>query len=176
MSFTNLQVDTDSLPSAQNLELTPMAPAYRREVLTQLLIVFTPIFLLSWLPRALPISPPAPVALMLSLLPALVLLIAGLITWLVVNQVAVKGYALRDHDIAYRHGLVFRKTILLPFNRVQHIELSSGPLQRRFGLASLKFFTAGGASVDLKMEGLAVDDAGSLREYILARSGGGRRA
>ena len=80
--------------------------------------------------------------------------------------------AMREHDIAYCSGLFWRKTVMLAFNRIQHIEVSSGPLQRRFGLASLKFFTAGGSSVDLKIDGLKRGRAEQLREYILQRSAG----
>jgi len=82
----------------------------------------------------------------------------------------VRAIAVREHDIAYRSGLFFRKTVILACNRVQHIEVSSGPLQRRFGLVSLKFFTAGGSSVDLKVDGLMRDRAEQLRAYILDRS------
>jgi membrane protein YdbS with pleckstrin-like domain len=102
--------------------------------------------------------------------PPLVVLVASLLTLLVLKQVSKKSYAVRDHDIAYRSGLFWRKTVLLAFDRVQHIEVSSGPLQRQFGLASIKFFTAGGASVDLKIDGLVAADAERLREFILTRS------
>jgi membrane protein YdbS with pleckstrin-like domain len=175
MAFTNIAVDTAGLPDARELELTPMAPAYRREVITQLLIIFTPIFVVSWLPHLLPIRPPT-LALVLESLPAGVLALAAVCTWIALKQAKVKGYALRQHDIVYRKGLVFRKTIALPFNRVQHIEVASGPLQRLFGLASLKFFTAGGSGVDLRMDGLAATDAERLREYLLARSEAARYA
>jgi membrane protein YdbS with pleckstrin-like domain len=43
-------------------------------------------------------------------------------------------------------------------------------LQRRFGLASIKFFTAGGSSVDLKIAGLVAEEAERLRAFILQRS------
>ena len=68
--------------------------------------------------------------------------------------------------------MFWRKTTLLLFSRVQHVEVTSGPLQRKFGLASLKFFTAGGSSVDLKIEGLLRDDAENLKEFILRRGAG----
>jgi len=47
-------------------------------------------------------------------------------------------------------------------------------LQRRFGLATLKFFTAGGANVDLNIEGLDATEAEALREEILRRSANAR--
>ena len=150
MAFTNLQIDTDALPRAEDLQLQPMAEVYRRESLTQLLLIFGPVFLLSLIPQLFPITPPLLKSLLL-LIPLGFLLIGGLVTLLVLKQIKVKAYALRDHDIAYRSGLFWRKTTLLLFSRVQHVEVTSGPLQRKFGLATLKFFTAGGSSVDVKM-------------------------
>lgn len=169
MAFTNLQIDTDELPRAEDLQMQPMAKVYLRESITQLLIVFTPLLVLSLVPQLFPITPPLLKTLLL-LVPLTILLIGGLVTLLVVKQIKVKCYALRDHDIAYRSGLFWRKTTVLLFSRVQHIEVTSGPLQRRYGLASLKFFTAGGTSVDLKIEGLLREDAEKLKEFILRRS------
>lgn len=171
MAFTNLQIDTKELPRAEDLQMQPMAEAYRRESLTQLLLVFGPLFLLSLIPQLFPITPPL-LKYLLLLIPLGLLLIGSLVTLVVVKQIKVKAYALRDHDIAYRSGLFWRKTTLLLFSRVQHVEVTSGPLQRRFGLATLKFFTAGGSSVDLKIEGLLRDDAEKLREFILLRGAG----
>jgi membrane protein YdbS with pleckstrin-like domain len=169
MAFTNLQIDTDVLPQIAELVMQSMSPVYLREVMTQLAIVFTPMFLISWVPWFLPFPEPT-VQMLLKFLPLLIGVLALLVSVLAVKQFNVKAYAVRDHDITYRSGLVFRKTVLLPFNRVQHMEVSSGPLQRRFGLASLKFFTAGGSSVDLKIEGLLTEEAERLRAFILQRS------
>ncbi len=49
---------------------------------------------------------------------------------------------------------------------MQHVEVSSGPLQRKFGLATVKFFTAGGSSVDLKVDGLSTERAEQMRAFI----------
>jgi len=171
MAFTNINIDTNTLPQAAALEMQPMPQAYQREIMTQLVIIFVPVFLVSWLSWLLPIPEPT-VKFVFKFLPLLIVVIAVLVSVLTVMQFRVKAYALREQDIAYRSGLVFRKTVLLPFNRVQHMEVTSGPLQRRFGLASLKFFTAGGASVDLKIAGLEAPEAERLRIFILRRSQG----
>ncbi len=169
MAFQNLQIDTDDLPRAADLEMEPMAPAYQREVLTQQLIVWGIVFLGSVMPYLL-----LPSWVVLRDFPALpplaVMFLAALIIPLKIKQARVRAIAVREHDIAYRSGLFFRKTVILACNRVQHIEVSSGPLQRRFGLVSLKFFTAGGSSVDLKVDGLMRDRAEQLRAYILDHS------
>ena len=99
-------------------------------------------------------------------------LIALLLTPLAVRRAKTAGFALRQHDIAFVRGVFFRKTIVLPFNRVQHAHLSSGPLQRRFGLASLRLYTAGASGIDLQIDGLPAEMAASLREHVMARTEG----
>lgn len=81
-----------------------------------------------------------------------------------------KGYCLREHDIIYQHGLFQQKTVFLPINRIQHIETERGPLQRKLGLSTIKFFSAGGASADLHIAGLTQHDAESLRQLVLERT------
>lgn len=163
MSFVNPQINTDDLPAASELRMEAMARNYAKEVRVQQVIIWIPLLLASWIPLLVMRKAP------LLIVPAVVMLLAALIVPIVIRKSKVKGFALRDHDIAYRSGLFWQKTVLLPFNRVQHAEVSSGPLQRKFGLASLKFFTAGGSSVDLKIDGLTSDRAEQLRTFVMEK-------
>lgn len=171
MAFTNLQIDPESLPRAEELVLQRLPPVHRRELLTQALIT-TGIFLL---PSVIPMITPLEERIGGFVLapPVLVIALGILFTGLALIRYRHKGYALREHDVAFRNGLIWRKTTILPFDRVQHAEVTQGPLQRRFKLATLKFFTAGGASVDLKIDGLLADEAERLRETVLRRSAHG---
>ena len=81
------------------------------------------------------------------------------------------GYALRDLDIHYRQGIIWRKETSLPLNRIQHVEIERNPLERFFGLSTLKFFAAGGGSADLKIPALKDSDANQLRAFVLAQAG-----
>ncbi|NVJ96602.1 MAG: PH domain-containing protein [Alphaproteobacteria bacterium] len=81
------------------------------------------------------------------------------------------GYAVRDHDIHYKTGVIWRKRIALPFCRVQHVEIERNPFERMLGLATLKCFTAGGGSADMKIPALDMQTANSLKVYILGRAG-----
>ena len=164
MTFTNLQIGLNDLPIAAELDMEPMAAAYEREVKVQQLIIWAPLLALSLVPLLVL------QLVFLLLIPLFVLLLAAIISRLIIRKSRIKGIALREHDIAYRSGLYWRKTVMLAFNRVQHVEVSSGPLQRRFDLASLKFFTAGGSSVDLKVDGLRRERAEQIRAYIMAKS------
>lgn len=82
-----------------------------------------------------------------------------------------RGVALREMDIHYKSGILWRKTVSLPFNRVQHVELENGPLERAFGLTSLNIYTAGGGSADMKIPGLSPDRASTIRAYVIERAG-----
>ena len=160
MAFVNLQINLSELPIADELVMEPMAESYVREVKTQLLIIFLPILIVSVLPFLL-----TQITLLLAV-PVIVLLLATVIPMLVIRKAQVKGVSLREFDVAYRSGLFWRKTVIVAFNRVQHVEVSSGPLQRKFGLATVKFFTAGGSSVDLKVDGLSTERAEQIRTFI----------
>lgn len=88
------------------------------------------------------------------------------LVWPVV-EVPRRGYAVRDKDILYKSGVVWRRETVVPFNRVQHAETGSSPIDRHFGLAHLTVFTAGSAGGDLRIDGLGADLAEQLRRYIV---------
>ena len=92
-------------------------------------------------------------------------LVAVLISWPRM-EFPHRGYALRELDIAQRHGLVTRYLATAPFSRVQHVAVSQGVLDRMFSLATLQIYTAGGVS---SIKGFHVDNAHDIREHILER-------
>lgn len=86
------------------------------------------------------------------------------------NAFKVKAYAIRSRDILYRRGLIFRTTTIIPFNRVQHVELKTGPVDRLFGLSRLKVYTAGGSQSDLTIPGLGSATSQNLKELIITKT------
>ncbi|WP_284215741.1 PH domain-containing protein [Agaribacter marinus] len=78
-----------------------------------------------------------------------------------------KGYALREHDLHFQTGLIFRKHISQPILRIQHIEIKRGPIERKAGLATLQVFSAGGAHHTFYIPGLEHETAIKLRSFIL---------
>lgn len=160
MAFVNVQIDLADLPQADELIMEPMAPSYEREVKTQQLIIWSPIVLVSLVPWLFTQF------IWLLAIPMFVMILAGITSALLIKKALVKGVAMREFDIAYQSGLFWRKTVIVAYNRVQHVEVSSGPLQRKFDLASVKLFTAGGTSVDLKIDGLSTERAEQIRTFV----------
>ena len=79
-----------------------------------------------------------------------------------------KGYLLRKHDLSYRSGLLFYKLTTIPFNRVQHVEVSQNIIEKSIGLSSVKIFTAGGSVSDLSIPGLLPDKAHQIESFLIS--------
>ena len=77
-------------------------------------------------------------------------------------------YALREQDLSLQSGLVFRSLSCQPILRVQHVELKRGPIDRKVGLAKLQVFSAGGALHTFEIPGLPIEDAESIRQFIIS--------
>ena len=73
--------------------------------------------------------------------------------------------------IAIERGIFWRSRITVPRVRVQHTDVSQGPLQRRFGVGTLKLYTAGSRYTKIELPGLAHAEALALRDALLAESG-----
>ncbi len=80
------------------------------------------------------------------------------------------GFAVRELDTVFKKGLIFRSIVVIPSNRIQHIEINQGFLERFYNLASIEIFTAGGRSSDLTIPGLTLDQAKSLKSYLINKS------
>lgn len=84
-------------------------------------------------------------------------------------------YAERADDLLIAHGVLWRETTVVPYGRMQLVEVTSGPLERRYGLARLQLHTAA-ATTDATIPGLTPDEAERLRDRLTelgeARSAG----
>ena len=90
----------------------------------------------------------------------------GLAIWNIAYVKSLK-FALREHDISLHSGVLFKKTIIQPYTRLQHIEIKRGPLERYKKLASLALFSAGGSLHALEIKGLLEGDAEKIKQFIL---------
>ena len=82
------------------------------------------------------------------------------------------SYRLGDEAIEVDHGVAFRVHSVIPYFRVQHVDTTQGPIDRRLGLTSLTIHTAS-AATDATLPGLADADAGAVRSLVLERAGVG---
>ena len=81
------------------------------------------------------------------------------------------GYRIDDKVLETRSGKMFQVLRLLPLNRLQHVDLQRGPVERMYGLARLQLHTAGTHEATITIPGLAADVATQLRDQLVARGG-----
>jgi membrane protein YdbS with pleckstrin-like domain len=79
------------------------------------------------------------------------------------------GYREEEDELHIRSGLWIRFRTVVPFGRVQHIDIASGPIERRFGLATLILHTAGTRGAAVPLPGLPHDEAERMRDRIRAK-------
>ena len=85
----------------------------------------------------------------------------------VVRSVRAWGYAERDDDLLVRHGLLVRRLSIVPYARMQFVDVTAGPVERLLGLATVTMHTAAAAS-DARVPGLTGPDAAHLRDRLAA--------
>lgn len=165
--FQNPEIAIDDLPDAENLDWENLHPRFVRRMQVQHgLIALAPLIGAT----AITVLLPAPLLLIVILWALVVSFAVVFFAW---PSIAVprQGYSVRDKDVVYKKGVVWRSVTAIPYNRIQHVETSSTPLDRKFGIAALQIFTAGGSGGDLKIHGLGADNAERLRVYILNKVG-----
>jgi hypothetical protein len=75
------------------------------------------------------------------------------------------AYAEREDDLLVRRGVLFARLTVVPYGRMQFIDVTAGPLERLFGLASVRLHTAA-AATDARIPGLESKEAARLRDRL----------
>lgn len=80
-------------------------------------------------------------------------------------------FSIDEELLLARYGIVFHEEKAIPMSRLQHVDLTRGPIERAFGLATLVVFTAGTEGASFRLPGLAAARAQELRDRILSARG-----
>ncbi|MEM7477973.1 MAG: PH domain-containing protein [Planctomycetota bacterium] len=78
-------------------------------------------------------------------------------------------WRLSDVGVEIRRGVFWKHRIAIPIARVQHVDVSQGPIQRLFGLGTLTVHTAGTKNSAIVLEGLEHEKAMKLRDELIAQ-------
>ena len=94
-----------------------------------------------------------------------VILLGAAIWGFLDRRCASWGYVEREQDLLVRRGVMFRRLSVVPYGRMQSVEVTAGPVERSFGLSSVRLHTAS-AATDARIPGLAGPDATGLRDRL----------
>ena len=91
---------------------------------------------------------------------------AGAASWVLVSRRFVAwGYAEREDDLLVRRGVMFSRLSVVPYGRMQFIDVTAGPFERAFKIATVRMHTAAAAS-DARIPGLEREEAARLRDRL----------
>jgi uncharacterized protein len=157
-------MNSDPTPAARRGEGTWRRPAprfrvmRRAEVGVATLVIGGIACVLSGIPNGLFVG-----AMVAASAAALGVLVDGFVQ----RRVRSWGYCERDDDLLVRRGVLFARLSVVPYGRMQFIDVTAGPIERSFGLATVRMHTAAAAS-DARIPGLDRSDAGELRDHLAA--------
>ena len=89
-------------------------------------------------------------------------------SWITVRVVLAHGWAERDDDLLVKRGRMWRSVTVVPYGRMQYVEVTAGPLARAFGIATVQLHTAS-PGTDASLAGVPVDEAARLRDRLTSR-------
>ena len=164
-NFTNEVIDIAALPKYETVSLTHLDPKYTTVVGITILITF--LIFGSGLGAVLYFNPEL-LVFSTQLLIGFAVFFAVFVTLSFIS-LRKKAYAFREHDVIYQHGIIATNTIVIPYNRVQHVALHEGFVARVFGLARIDIFTAGGSSSDIAIPGIALEQAEDIKQLLMGK-------
>lgn len=77
------------------------------------------------------------------------------------------SYSVDEQGIMIRSGVIWRSVVSVPQSRVQHTDVSLGPIERSLGLATLIIHTAGTQHASISLGGLSKEIAFAIRDYLI---------
>ena len=156
--------DTDLPAAAEPLALQPVEPGYRTVLRLQWAVMMIPLaigaYVLDYLLIRVEGGPWPLLTIVMSLFAV------SAITMTAARQHARWGYAMGPDSLRVARGYLFHTDTVVPFVRVQHIDVGQGPFERMCGVSHLVVHTAGTHNSIVTLPGLAPDDAAVMRDTI----------
>lgn len=164
LSFTNQSLSPDELPTLEAIEFHALETAYLKVERITVLITLS-VILTAGVSMTLIFSSVMDTMMVVG---ASVIFLLFAILLFVSTELSFKysGYALREKDVIYRSGWIVRKERIVMLNRIQHVSIQSGPLERKFGLSSVSLYTAGASDADFTIRGIKTETAQQIKDWV----------
>lgn len=164
-NFTNTTIDTTQLPRFEEVQFSKLHPKYWTVILINTCITFLilgiAIGFVFYFNEAI-----RDFGIYIGIGFAILILLMVVFSRIGFQK---RGFAFREHDVLFQSGVVATKTIVIPYNRVQHVSLHEGLVARYFGLAKVEIFTAGGSSSDIEIPGIEKEQAENIKQLLMGK-------
>lgn len=168
MQTTAPELTTAALAAAvdDETELTPLHPNYKSALRVRATLTAIP-FVIGALviEGAAQGKSPLPFGVIVGVIVFIALVF---IIRLPARRYGARGYQISADRLRVVRGILWRSDTVVPFGRVQHIDVDQGPLDRFFDIATLTLHTAGNHNASVHLPGLGHELATEMREEIRA--------
>lgn len=164
-NFTNKPIDISALPRYEAVNLNVLQPKYWNVILLNIGITF----LIIGIVLAVIVYFVEEIHFLAWLFGLVYVLFLGFTFLLYKISFQKRGFAFREHDVIYRSGILATNTMIIPYNRVQHVALHEGFISRYFDLAKVEIFTAGGDSSDVAIPGIKKEQAEDIKQLLMGK-------
>lgn len=166
-NFSNVLIDTKILPKHEEVIFTKLHPKYIFVLAINVGILILSLILAILL--FLYFKPDALSGRLFFLIGFAFFILLLIIVLFSAISFKKKGFAFREHDVLYRQGILATNTIIIPYNRIQHVALHEGLVAAFFGLAKIEIFTAGGSSSDIQIPGIEKEQAENIKQLLMVK-------
>lgn len=163
--FINETINTKELPRFENVEFSKLEDAYWKVILINIIIFFLVLGIAIGLVNYFMEELSGKLYYFIAVYFTLLFLVLGS------SRLGFKkkGFAFRTHDVLFRSGIIATNTIIIPYNRIQHVALHESFVSRMFGLTKVEIFTAGASSSDLEIPGIEKEEAENIKQLLMGK-------
>ncbi len=163
MNNLQIEINNETTDRIDDLSYESVSPKYRSVQTTSAAIAYA---LLSACALFLLLTD----NLWLCIIAETVIVVSFFINLLVLRKAyQFKGYALREHDITYRSGVIFPKITTVPFTKIQQVSISQNPISKYFGLCAIDVVNGAQSLSSLVIQGLTKEKAEKIKNVITQR-------
>ena len=165
--MSNRQINMNDITRVEQLVYTPLEKKYLHVQQTNVVIVYLILMGIGlfWL-----LALDSATRLWGCLLTEIGLLMTLLINlWILPKAYNFKGFAIREHDITYRSGILFPSVITIPFCKIQQVSISQNPVSRYFRLYSVDLVNGAQLESAAHIPGLSEDRANEIKALVIER-------
>lgn len=163
LDFQNNTLNIDDLPRFETVEGNPVSSSYLK-VLRLIYIIWLVILTGVLVTLKFKANPPD---LVFYALIGVLTLVYALIIIEIEKGFNRRRFGIREKDIIFQRGFFVFKETIVPYKRIQHVEIKQNLIFKAFKLFSLKVYTAGSSAGDLSIKGLNQDNADKIKAQIL---------
>lgn len=167
MALDNPVIPSNEIPHIQEVPLQPVESAYKKVLFITWTIIY--VLIAATMITLTILIDELQKPWVIALNAAILLLIIAFSLGSIIVGFKNRSWGIREKDILFKKGWLFQSTHIIPFIKVQHCIVKCGPIDRRFGLASIKVMTAASHDLDISIHGLKQETAEDLKILIMEK-------